>query len=353
MTSGTTTAAGPGAPSRARRVLLLPGVGLLLVAAVTANIGVGAVTITPAEVAAILGARLGLPVEVDVRASQVLLAIRVPRVLVAILVGGALAVAGAGLQGVFRNPLADPGIIGTASGAALGAVGAIWLGVPGRLGIPAAAFAGALVATVAVYASARFQGRTEVVTLVLTGIAINAIAGAGIGMIRYLADDDQLRSITFWGLGSVAGGRWADLAVLGPVVLTGVLLAPRWARALDLFSLGEAEAEHLGVDTERTRLGVIAASALLTGAAVSVAGVIGFVGLVVPHLIRLTVGPGHRLLLPASALGGASLLLLADLAARTVAAPAELPLGVLTALVGGPFFLWLLQRTRRGQGGWG
>lgn len=267
------------------------------------------------------------------------------------LVGAALGVAGAALQGVFRNPLADPGVVGVASGASLGATAAIVLGFGalGTMSLPVAAFAGAL----AVYGIARRDGRTEVVTLILTGLAIVAIVESFVGLLTSVADDDQLRDLTFWRLGSLGGASWDGVGTIAPIVAATVLLTPLLARPLDLMSLGEREAAHLGVDTERVRAAAIVLAALGVGAAVAMAGVIVFVGLVVPHMVRLAAGPRHRVLLPGSALGGASLLVCADVIARTVAAPVEVPLGVVTGLIGGPFFLWLLFRTRRAQGGWG
>ena len=202
---------------------------------------------------------------------------------------------------------------------------------------------------------ARYEGRTETVTLLLTGIAVTAIAGAAIGLLLARADDAELRDVVFWSLGSLGGATWSVVAATAPFVLIGVgdrLLAR--ARARPASRSASARRAHLGVETERTRLVVVLALALATGAAVAAAGVVAFVGLVVPHLVRLAAGPGHRIVVPASALGGAALVVLADVAARTVAAPVELPLGVvITSLVGGPFFLWLLWRTRRAQGGWG
>jgi iron complex transport system permease protein len=204
-----------------------------------------------------------------------------------------------------------------------------------------------------VYGFARSGGRTEVVTLILAGIAVNAIAGAFTGLFIFVANDVQLRTIVFWTLGSLGGATWRAVWSVLPFIGIGLLLLPRWGRQLNLLVLGEREARHLGVDTERLRFALVVLAALITGASVAVAGIIGFVGLIVPHIIRLVAGPDHRLLLPASALAGASLLLLADLAARTLVLPRELPLGVVTALAGGPFFLWLLHRTRREHGGWG
>lgn len=337
--------------------VLLPFLGVLLIGVTLLGTGIGAVPIAPRQVLAILLDTIGVHLDVAVTEQQtaVLWAIRLPRVALAALVGAGLAVSGAALQGVFRNPLADPGLIGVASGAALGAVAAVIVGsaVVGTATLPAAAFVAGLGTTLIVYALARRDGKTEVVTLLLTGIALNAIAGAGTGFLIYIADDAQLRAITFWLLGSVGGATWRAVGAVAPFIVLGVLLTPRWARSLNLLVLGEREARHLGVATERVRLVVITLTALMTGAAVAVAGTVGFVGLVVPHLVRLVAGPDHRVVLPASALAGASLLLVADLVARTAVTPAELPLGVVTALAGGPFFLWLLHRTRREHGGWG
>jgi iron complex transport system permease protein len=346
----------------------------LLLAAVLLNLGVGAVPIAPAEVIGILGDRLGLRFDwlgagaghTDQQAA-VLAAIRGPRVVLCALVGAALAVSGAALQGVFRNPLADPSVIGVSSGAAVGAVAAIVFGLGGSAGwggsvlsgglgaaaTPVAAFAGGLAAAVAVYAMSRRDGRTEVVTMVLTGVAVSAICGAVVGLFTFLADDAQLRTIVFWTLGSVGGATWPAVGAVAPMLAACVLALPTFGHPLNALVLGEREARHVGVDTERVRLAVIGLAALGTGAAVSVAGIVGFVGLITPHLVRLVAGPDHRLLLPASALGGAVLLLAADLVARTAVIPAELPLGVVTALAGGPVFLALLLRTRRAQGGWG
>jgi iron complex transport system permease protein len=281
--------------------------------------------------------------------------IRIPRILLASAVGASLGICGAALQGVFANPLADPGLIGTSSGAALGAVLGIvtGFGTIGSWSTPLYAFAGALAVTALVYRVARHDGRTEVVTLVLSGIAVNAVVVAIIGYLTAWADDQELRSIVFWQLGSMAAARWQAVLVAGVFGLAGMMLLPARAHALDLLSLGEAEAGHLGVHTERLRVTVLAVSALVVGAAVAVAGIIAFVGLVVPHLVRLVAGPSHRTLLPACALGGAVLLVAADTIARTIVAPAELPLGVLTSAVGGVFFIWLLVATRREQGGWG
>jgi iron complex transport system permease protein len=342
---------------RVRPAVVFVALVALLVAALLLNAGIGAVRVAPLQVVAIVLKHLGIRLDVAYTPQQdaVIWAIRVPRILLTVLVGAGLALAGAVLQGVFRNPLADAGLIGVSSGAALGAVAAILVGFSlfGAFALPAAAFCGGLLAALAVYRIARHEGRIEVVTLVLTGIAMNAILGAGVGLGTFLADDRQLRTIVFWSLGSVGGATWPGVQAAAPLIGLGLLVLPRYGRALNLLVLGEREARHLGVDTERTRFILIALAALVTGAAVAVAGIIGFVGLITPHILRLITGPDHRVLLPASALGGAVLLLVTDLAARTLAAPRELPLGVVTALLGGPFFLWLVLRTRRAHGGWG
>lgn len=331
--------------------------GVAAIVAATASLGLGAVRIRPAQVVAILAGHAGVDFGVDHTAAQgaVLWAIRLPRVLLAVMVGAGLATSGAALQGVFRNPLADPGVIGVSSGAAVGAVAVIVGGLVafGSASVPLAAFAGALAAALAVYALARHGGRTEVVTLILCGVAVNAIAGALIGLATFVADDAQLRSLVFWSLGSLGGATWDTVRAVAPFLVVGTLLLTRFGPSLNLFALGEREAAHLGLRTERTRLAVIGLAALTTGAAVAVSGIVGFVGLVVPHLVRLVTGPDHRLVLPASALAGALLLVLADLAARTVAVPAEVPLGVVMGAIGGPFFLWLLHHTRQTHGGWG
>jgi iron complex transport system permease protein len=336
--------------------LLLGGLAAALVAVAVVAAGMGAYAVPPGEVVASVLRRLGLvrTSPADQLADSVLWEIRFPRVALAGIVGASLGCAGAAMQGTFGNPLAEPGIVGVSSGAVLGAVAQIVLGFTlfGTWSVTAAAFAGGLGTLAVVYVAARSDGRTEVVTLVLTGIAVNALAGAVIGLLTYVSTDAELRSITFWTLGSVAQATWPKVAAVAPVAALGVGAACFAARRLDLLALGESSARHVGVDVERLRGLMLVVVALLTASAVAVSGIILFVGLVVPHLIRMVAGPGHRLLLPASALAGATILVLADLIARTAAAPAELPLGVLTALVGSPFFFWQLRRTRARQGGW-
>ncbi|MFE6456834.1 FecCD family ABC transporter permease [Streptomyces cinereoruber] len=326
---------------------------LLLLALLSA--GIGAYEIPLGDVLASLRHRAGLGGHaLDRTAESVLWNIRLPRVVLAVLVGASLGCAGALMQGVFGNPLAEPGVIGISSGAAVGAVGAIAFGLTffGNWTVTACAFVGGLVTVVVVYAMSRSGGRTEVVTLILTGIAVTAFAGALIGLFIFFADNAQISQITFWQLGSLAQATWPKVLAVLPCALVGLLVAPFHARRLDLLALGERPARHLGVDVERLRFSLILVVALLTAAAVAVSGIVAFVGLVIPHVLRMVNGPGHRFLVPGSALGGAVALTAGDLAARTVAAPAELPLGVLTALIGSPFFFWLLRRTRRKQGGW-
>jgi iron complex transport system permease protein len=341
-----------------KKAVLIVGLvaGLVVMCLVAA--GKGQVPISPAEVAGSLLHRLGLdigPMPSAVQGENALWLVRFPRVVLAVIVGAALGCAGALMQGVFGNPLAEPGVVGVSSGAAVGAAAAIVSGVTifGPWSTAAAAFAGGIVTTLAVYAMSRAAGRTEVVTLVLTGVAVNATAGALLGLLMFMTDDDGVRAIAFWQLGSLAQATWGAVAVAGPCAIIGLVVAAACARKLDLLALGERPARHLGVDTERLRIIAIVATALLTASAVAFTGIISFVGLVVPHLIRMVAGPGHRVLIPASALGGAVIVVTGDLIARTAIEYQELPLGVLTAVVGGPAFFWLLRRTRARAGGWG
>ncbi|MYS45134.1 iron chelate uptake ABC transporter family permease subunit [Streptomyces sp. SID5998] len=342
--------------ARARRPLPLTG-GLLLALLVLVPVaaGLGAYPIPTGDVLSSVLHRVGLGESgLDRVAESVLWNVRFPRIVLALLVGASLGCAGALMQGVFGNPLAEPGVIGVSSGAAVGAVAAIALGIDvlGAWTVPVFAFVTGLGTVLLVYAMARSSGRTEVVTLILTGIAVNAFALALIGLFLFFADTAAVNQITFWQLGSLSQATWPKVLAVLPCAVLGLALAPLYARRLDLLALGERPARHLGVDVERLRITLVLIVALLTAAAVSISGIVSFVGLVVPHLLRMAAGPGHRFLVPGSALLGALVLLAADLTARTVAAPAELPLGVLTALLGSPFFFWLLRRTRRRQGGW-
>jgi iron complex transport system permease protein len=343
---------------RSRQVLLLTGLVVALVAAVLVAAGSGQVSIDAGQVLSSVGRRMGLiggGSPLTAQEENVLWFIRLPRVLLALAVGAALSYAGALMQGVFGNPLAEPGIIGVSAGAAVGAATAIVFGASafGPWTVALAGFTGGCLTTILVYSMSRSAGRTEVVTLVLTGVAVNAGAGAIIGLLMFFADANTVQEIAFWNLGSMASATWPAVSVVLPCVLIGLLAGARYAHSLDLLALGERTASSLGVRVERMRVSLIIITALLTAAAVSFTGIVAFVGLVVPHAIRLIAGPGHRILLPASALGGALILVLGDLAARTMIEYQELPLGVLTALIGAPVFFLLLRRARSRAGGWG
>ncbi|WP_336603837.1 iron ABC transporter permease [Agromyces seonyuensis] len=337
--------------------MLFTGLALALVAVAVVAAMSGQLHLPAGEVWNSILRALGLtdvPESVP-NADAALWTIRFPRIVMAILIGAALAVAGTIMQAVFSNPLAEPGVVGVSSGAALGAAAAIVFGwtAAGDWVTAAIAFGTGILTTFAVYFASRSGGRTEVVTLVLTGIAVNAFASGGLALLTFLGDNQSREEIVFWQLGSLNGARWEEVQVMLPVIAAALVAGFALARRLDLFSLGERGARHLGVNVERTRVISIVVVAVLTGAAVAFAGIIGFVGLIVPHLMRMVIGPSHRGLIAASALGGALLLLTADLVARTAVPMADLPIGMLTSLVGGPFFFWLLRRQRRKSGGWG
>lgn len=285
----------------------------------------------------------------------VLLEIRLPRVLLGALVGAALAVTGAVLQGLFRNPLADPGLVGVSAGAGLGAASFIVLGSTtlapvaalfGSYAIPLTAFLGGLATTWLLYKIATRRGVTSIATLLLAGIALAALAGALTGLLVFVGDDQQVRDLNFWALGSLAGSNWEKLTAAAPLICASIAVMFCLTRGLNGLMLGDAAARHIGIRVQRLKTLAILAVAAATGAAVAVSGGIGFVGIVVPHLIRLTLGPDHRYLLPASVLLGGSLLIAADTISRTIVAPAELPIGIITAFAGAPFFLWILLRKK-------
>lgn len=334
--------------------LVLTALALLLVATIALSAMVGAAGIPLHRLIAALTGQGGES-QWLARDQLVLWSIRLPRIAMTIMVGAMLACAGAIMQGLFRNPLADPSLVGVSSGAGLAAAAAIVIGdrfmtlqigqLPFEV-LPIAAFLGALLATAALYRLSTFDARTSIAVFLLGGIAIAALANAGIGLLVFLADDRQLRDVTFWMLGSMAGATWPKASAILPFLIFAILAIPFMARGLDLLVLGEAEAFHAGIAVQRLKLLSIVVVAAMTGAAVSVSGIIGFVGIVVPHLLRLVIGPAHGLLLPASMLLGATLLLGADTAARVLAAPAEVPIGIITALLGAPFFLALLLRQR-------
>jgi len=335
------------------RVALLMLLAALAVVAVL-SLGVGPSGLSAGQV---LGILANGPTAQGTHAGDVLIVwqIRLPRMVMGALVGASLATAGAVMQGLFRNPLADPGLVGVSSGAALAAVSTIVLGQTvlaplvwflGSYTLPLAAFAGGLVFTLILHAIATREGHTSVATMLLAGIALGAFAAAATGLLVYISSDQQLRDITFWSLGGLSGASWTKLAAGGPIMLLVLLAMPALGRGLNAIVLGEAEAFHLGISVQRLKRMAIFLTAAATGAAVASAGVIGFIGIVVPHLLRLPMGADHRQLLPASALLGAVLLLLADMLARVVVAPAELPIGIITAALGAPFFLWMLLRNR-------
>lgn len=315
--------------------------GVVLLAAVVAASASGAVVIPWSSLPRLI---FGPLQPGDDLAQRVLIDIRIPRVLFSSLNGAALAVAGVTMQALFRNPLAEPGLVGISSGAALGAVLAIVFTAGGFVTIAAAAFAGSIAATWLAYSMGRrFHG---IAGLLLAGIAINTIAGSGIGLLTYMANDAQLRDLTFWSMGSLAGGTWKALGLMAPPVMLIMFYLCRQWRTMNALLLGEREAAHLGFQLAAVRRQLIIATALLVGPLVAVTGGIGFVGLVVPHLARMLLGAHHRYLLPISMLAGALILTLADWLARVLISPAELPIGLVTSLVGGPFFFWLLTRAR-------
>ncbi len=356
--------------SRRRTVLALLAVLLLAVAGYSLTSGVIAtgagevLRALPDALAVMLSSGRGGGGAADHQLAMILAEIRIPRLLLGLMVGAGLAICGAVMQGLFRNPMADPGLLGVSSGAALGAVltivlggglstiGVAGLGFIGSLGpwlLPAMAFAGGALSILVVHQLSVVNGKTDIATMLLAGIAVNAITGALIGLLSYVADDAQLRDLIFWSLGSLEITERRKLLAAMVFIIPALLLLPRYGNALNANLLGESEAGHLGVEMEKIKRRLIVLVALVVGISVSLSGIIGFVGLVVPHLIRILTGPDHRLLLPASALFGAALLVAADVVARGVVAPAEIPIGIITAILGGPFFLWLLLRFQRAR----
>lgn len=347
---------GPGGTAARRGgAYALPALGGLAAAVMLVALTVGAVRVPPLRVAALLGE--ALPALADAGrvqallegdpAARIVLQIRLPRVLLGALVGASLAAAGAAFQGLFRNPMADPYVLGVSSGAALGASLAMYLSLRFQLlgmgSVPLFAFAFAVGAVAAVYLLARSGGRLPVMALLLSGIAVASCLGAAVTLVVYLSGE-RVRPIVFWLLGGLSGASWREVAVLAPYTLLGLAVLWRHARALNALLLGEEPAHYLGLEPERVKRRIAGAAALLAAAAVSVSGIIGFVGLIVPHAVRLLLGPDHRWLLPATALAGSALLVASDTAARSLVPPLELPVGVITALTGGPFFLVVLRR---------
>lgn len=362
------TIAGVTAPQVANRMerrggTMIAGAAILLVIAGIASLAIGPIVISPGKIVSILvEAMQGFRASegLAMRDTVVVLDIRLPRTVLSALVGAALAVAGAVLQGVFRNPLADPALVGVSTGAAFAAV--LWIVFGGLVGIylpsavvaialPLTAFIGSLVSTILLYSLATREGRTSVAMLLFSGIALSALAAAGTGLVIFVASDQQLREFTFWTLGSTGGASWFKIAIALPF-FAALFAGSFWlARGLDALAIGEAEAFHMGVDTQRLKRLAIVLVAAGVGAAVAISGVIGFVGLVVPHLLRLSAGPMHGRLLIGCALAGGALLISSDIVARTVAVPAEVPIGVVTAFIGAPYFLYLIHRNRAALGG--
>lgn len=329
----------------------VPGLAIataVLIAGLLLAFTVGRYPVSLAELASVLFSKITAHrADVSPAVESVIMQVRGPRVLAAALVGAALAVAGTAFQGLFRNPLVSPDILGASSGAALGAVMGIFFSL-GVIAIQAFAFVGGLFAVAAVYViGSAVRSRDPILVLVLTGVVVGSLLGAGVGLVKYLADPyNQLPAMTFWLLGSLAAANVSDLLPLfGPVAVgTAVLIALRWR--MNVMSLPEEEARSLGVATGPLRIAIVAAATLTTSASVATAGIIGWVGLVVPHLARSLVGPDFARLLPAAAILGGGYLLLIDTLART-AAEVEIPLGILTAVVGTPFFIWLLASMQR------
>lgn len=320
-------------------VSILTGLSLLLIALMLLGASQGALNITFSAL-------------FDKEYRDIWLNIRLPRVLLAVLVGAALATAGAIMQGLFRNPMADPGLLGVSSGSALMVGVAIVL----PLSLPVVlvlyeqmifAVAGSMVICTIIFLIGQRHRHGGMMQLLLVGIAINALCGAAIGVLSYIGDDQQLRQLTLWMMGHLGQAQWPTLLVASSFILPGIAVTIYLAGTLNLLQLGDEEAHYLGVNVKRKRQQLLLLSSLLVGAAVSVSGVIGFIGLVIPHLIRMSTGADHRWLIPYSALAGACLLLIADTLARTLVQPAEMPVGLLTSLIGGPWFLWLILRSRR------
>lgn len=323
------------------------GLSVLLAAVVIMALGTGAVSLSPS---AVLGALTGSGT--DTEAELIVRTLRLPRVLLGVIAGAGLGIAGAAMQGLMRNPLADPGLVGVSSGAALAAAAVVVLGERALAGggwsastlLPLAAFAGAAATTAIVYVASRRNGRSSVTLMLLSGIAINALSLSGIGLLMFMGSDAQVRQFTFWTLGSLATATWPGVSASAVAVGIALFALLRRAGPLDALALGEAQAAHLGVATGRLNRSCVLLIALSVGATTALTGTLGFIGLIAPHIARRLVGPSHGQLLPASALAGAALVVLADSAARTWVAPAELPIGVLTALFGAPFFIVLLRR---------
>lgn len=341
-----------------KRFFLYLSLSIALIVAAAFSMSLGAVKIPLDDVMVILGKKIGLfsKTEIAMQHEGVMNIVRIPRVLLGLLVGAALGISGTAIQGIFRNPLAEPGLIGISAGASLMAVIIIVLEISiltsltnllGYYLLAFGAFSGAGIAALIVYQISRTDGKSNVATMLLAGIAINALAGALTGLITFAADDQQLRNITFWMLGSLGGATWETVIAVLPFIVIPVLLLPSMGKALNAFSLGENQAAQLGLRVNTIKRNVVILATMAVGAAVAVSGIIGFVGLLIPHTIRLLIGVDNRHVLPASALLGALMLTLADMLCRTIIAPIELPIGVITALLGTPLFLYILIKDKK------
>jgi iron complex transport system permease protein len=330
---------------------------VLLLAIVILSSCVGAVTITIPEFLSIIAHKTGISDVANFKPQQaaVLMNIRLPRVVLGVLIGAGLGISGAAIQGLFRNPLAEPGLIGISAGATLFAVIVIVLevglfsklnGVIGFYAISLAAFFGACLTTFIVYRMSSRNGKTEITTLLLSGIAINSLAAGFVGLLTYMATNEQLPAITFWSLGSLGGASWETVSGLLPFIIIPVAILPFLAKSLNALALGDAQALHMGINVVTMKRIIIVLATMAVGASVAVAGIIGFIGLIIPHILRMTFTSDNRLVIPGSAILGAALLTAADMAARTIVAPAELPIGILTALIGTPVFMYIIVTER-------
>ncbi|MHB8781058.1 MAG: FecCD family ABC transporter permease [Candidatus Geothermincolia bacterium] len=356
MMEGTTGIALKLASARRHRLVVLACLGAALVAVTLLAISIGAAGVPLSTSARILGSRmplLGRSISHtwDPTVETIIISVRLPRVVLALLVGMALALAGTIFQGLFRNPMADPGIVGSSQGGALGATLAFFFGIEfywgGLSAVPLFAFAGALGAVLLLYLLARTGGTVPVTSLLLVGFALSSFI-ASIVTLLMVVSKDRLPNIFFWLMGGLGTSNWSRVTAILPFIVAGIAISVFFTRDLNLMLLGEARAAQLGLSVERTKLLMLMTASLLVGAAVSVSGIIGFVGLMTPHIVRLLTGPDHRYLVPGSLLGGGLFLVLADLLARTVIAPNELPVGIVTAFFGAPFFIYLL-RSKRGR----
>tara|TARA_B110000046_G_C13013273_1_gene407636 strand:+ start:435 stop:1472 length:1038 start_codon:yes stop_codon:yes gene_type:complete len=336
-----------------RKAIVIPFLIIILLITSLFSVGMGALSISINQIIAIIVNPIGLDTGIHFEPIQeaVFWSIRLPRIVAAILIGGALAISGACMQGLFRNPLADPGLIGISSGASLSASIVIVLGLSvgfmGQYFLSTMAFLGAAVVAIIVYNISKTSGKTVVATMLLAGIAFTALAEAGRGYLSLISSESELRSVTFWMLGSLGGANWNSIFVLLPFIMLPTLFILGLGKRLNAFALGEYDAAYMGVNVARLKTQIILFTTMAVGASVAVSGLIGFVGLIVPHTLRMAIGPDHKLLLPSSILLGAILLVVADLLCRTIIAPIEIPIGIITAALGAPLFISILIREKK------